>query len=384
MVTIILIFFIAKKLFNTVTAFVSILLFSFNPQILHQSDFIWQPHLMQFFAYLSFSILVISYLRKEKNIFFIGVAFFSLATALHNSAYPWVPAVFLLAYLRKYLLKSLTVFFSFTLLLYIPVIIFYLHHLSSPKVFSNSIFVGSLSNFFNHLYLNTKILLEAFNLYGWIGLLLLATILWVLTRPRKVLNSNLLPLLALIVLPIIFASFFDKIRLHYLTLSFGVLMIFISRIITIHRVLGIILFIFIFNAVTFNFSFLHYSPKPFANQQIIDGTINKIKNELLEVQNFFTVVSYYGENKNYYYPVLDSLILVPLEEKMQRKLTKVDDFSIFNFNQINDDKYAILVCPSELTNPAKNCPQVFLQKYFLIKQIDSTQIMSVYLAKRKV
>src|SRR3989344_136565 len=51
--TIILIYLIARKLFDKKVAVLSAVIFSFSPEILAQSDYIWQPHLSQTFAYLS-------------------------------------------------------------------------------------------------------------------------------------------------------------------------------------------------------------------------------------------------------------------------------------------------------------------------------------------
>lgn len=399
---IVLIYLITKNLFGETTALVACILFSFNLEVLHHSDFIWQPYLMQPVSYLALFFLSNNLIQKADFKLFLSLFLLALAIALHNSAFPWLP-VFLLGGMlilkrnhkpsKYYLCVILTLVIS-TIIFYLPVALYTLRHFNQISLGSNDIVVQSIWEYYSNLLSNSRELLSSFGLQfqeAPLFILVLMTI-WYFFKIKDNTNQKKLTflILILILLPIIFASFFNKLRLHYLILSMGTLCIFTAKIISsfsrIKVIISILLFLFFFKVFSSDFILLKDSKKPFVNYKSVETITDNIKDELILTQkkdgfsdfSFFQVRSFAKAREVFYYPVLDTILLVPLENKLNQKLAKVSDNSPYNHVQIGGNQYLLVTCYQVrcLETFKKQHPQ-----YAILKKLYGSYLISIYLAK---
>lgn len=359
MVSLVLIYLITKNQFNQKTAIISLILFSFNPEVIKFADYIWQPYLMLPLALLG----VYLFIRGHPVLSMIAA---SLSFAIHNSALPWLAALLLL----KFNLKSLVTVTLTLSVLYLPVI------LSSPSL--NAFPAQTLGGYLNNLNSNLDIFLEAFYVNKLFLLVLIATILLYRYKPKTIF------FIVLFCLPIAFASFFDKIRFHYLILSAPAFIVIVAYILdnVKPRILKLILFGLIFWIFSGHGQFIKDFKKPFENQTFVDEVIEKIISELPD-QHSFQVKSYALDKYTFDYPVLDTILLVSLENKLKVKLAKVSDDSPFNHVQINKKDYLVLTCFKFQTPKDSDCREDFLvdfESYEIKKTIHTSEYVSVYLA----
>lgn len=385
---IVLIYKLVKKIFDYPTALIAVLLFSFNPEIIKQADFIWQPYLA-----LPIALLGLYYSSRP----FIGLALVVFATSIHYSIFPWLPLFFLRRNpfkkrnIKFYVGASLVTIFSL-IIFYLPLIVFYLKNGLPNILVSSSIYINSVSGYFSNVYYNIKQLLDAFYLTNVLVLILTAGFFISLKRDSKHIKT-LIFFLLLFILPIIFASFFNKIRLHYLILSVALLPIIVAKISAIFkpmlRNITVLALIVIFSG---NFSYFKQEAKnPLDNQRRVDQITSKVLEELDSVKNtdgfsgydFFQVRSYAVSEVTIPYPVLDTFLLVPLEERLGNKLAKVSDQSPYNHFQENRKEYLLISC-YKFVKEMYDCTDNFkhhFQDYNILKMIYNDESISVYVAK---
>lgn len=386
---IVLIYKITKKIFDYPTAIIAILLFSFNPEVIKQADFIWQPYLALPFALLGL------YFNASRP--YISLSLILFATSLHNSIFPWVPLFFLRRNpfkkrnIKFYIGAFFVTLFSL-IIFYLPLIVFYLKNGLPNILVSSSIYINSVSGYFSNVYSNIRQLLDAFYLTNVLALILTAGFFISLKKDSKHLKT-LIFFLLLFILPIIFASFFNKIRLHYLILSVALLPIIVAKITAIFkpilRSITVLILIVIFSG---NFSYFKQEAKnPLDNQRRVDQITSKVLEELNSVKNtdgfsgydFFQVASYAVSEVTIPYPVLDTFLLVPLEERLGKKLAQVSDQSPYNHFQENRKEYLLISCykfVKERYDCTDNSKHHF-QDYNILKMIYNDESVSVYVAK---
>lgn len=394
--TVLLIYFIAKKMFDEKVALLSILLFSFNPEILAQSDYIWQPHLSQFFAYLALFLSVLFY-KNNRYIFLIyGGLILALSFALHNSSFPWIPVFFIISSILLknrnlnilYYLGVLAAFVSFLLVLYAPTILFSLQadNLATSPF---SLFIQNIDQYFNNFATNLKGVLKAFNLYNFWSVIILILGVVTLLRDRDRDNKlKIILLLVLFFLPLFFASFFNKFRLHYLTLSLGVFTILIATIATSftkNKLITILFIILLVKIVTFDFKFLSVKEISFKNLKFVDEISSQIMEEVKDSP--FQIKSYAMDEEIVEYPVLDTVFLIPLEKKLNKKLAIISDKSPYNHIQTGGKEYFIVVC-HEFSPFARfsECLETFKRSYpnyRILKNLYSSSNIAIYLSKHE-
>lgn len=298
----------------------------------------------------------------------------ALSLSLHYSVFPWIPP-FLILFARRSA-KGLVIFFLTLFLFYLPAFKYF-------KVTS----LGLSSQYFANLFSNTLQILTALNLNNPIFLLLpLVLFIFYLKLKDKKIKTTLF-LIILAILPIIFASFFNKIRIHYLILSIPAIILFISRMIAVQkkqawvRMLTLIFFVIISS----NFKFLTNPLTPFANQKKINKFAEKIIQEIKD-PNSFQIKSYALDSSVFDYPVLDSILLVPLEERLKTKLAKISDQSFFNYIQTGRKDYILVSCyqfSGKFSND--DCLKEFLKQHphhAILKNLYNGNPFSVFLAKR--
>lgn len=378
---IVLIYKITKKIFDYPTALIATLLFSFNPEVIKQADFVWQPYLALPFALLGL------YFNASRP--YISLSLILFAVSLHNSIFPWVP----LFLFRQRSIKALFITFS-SLLLYLPVLFFYQKN-GFPNPFQDfPIIVNSLTNYFSNLGLNVQQLLNAFYLNNILAFFLLIGFFITLKQDSNSRKSFIFFLL-LFISPIIFASFFNKMRLHYLILSVASLPIIVARITGIFRpflrIIIVLLLILIFSGYL---SYFRIEAKnPLDNQKKVDQMTLTVLEELSRIKktegfsnlDFFQVASFAVSEVAIPYPVLDTFLIVPLEERLRVKLAQISDQSPYNHFQINRKEYLLVSC-FELVKKSKDCLGVFkynFPDYNILKMIYNDESVNIYLAKHE-
>lgn len=395
--SLVLIFLVGKKLFNPFVGLLAALLYALNPEIIKWSDFIWQPTLMQPAALLSLYLLIKSYLENNLKYLNFSLGLLILSVSIHYSAFPWVIAYLILALLilikdKKSVANFFKTFLIMTLclaFLYAPVLIYYYTNGFFPKI-SSGLFLNSVGNYFLNFNSNLSQLASALYLNQILLILLPGIVLLII---KKRLNKSLIFLMSLFILPIFFASCFNKIRLHYLIFSVTIFPIMAASIIDSFKLLdnrlkfilaGICLIIF-----SGNFYFLIDSKSPLQNYILVNKITQKIINQLEDIKsfenfkdyNFFQIYTMASGNEIFYYPVLDTVLIVPLEEKLNLKLAKVTDTS-YNHQQIGGQDYIIFAC---LKFGSDLCVSGFENSYpsaKIINTIHEDDTISVYLAKK--
>lgn len=400
-IVLVLIYLIVKKMFDVKTALVAVFLYSFNPEIITQSDYIWQPYLMQPILLLSLYFLTKAFSKREYGFFTASLITISLAISIHNSTLSWLPVFLLLGTfffrenLPKYLTWSvLTVLVSF-LVFHLPLFFFYKDHQSFGSI-THQILIFDTGQYFENLSSNIVQILNMYNINIFIFLVFgILSFVYVLQSKNKLVNKWLLITFLLFFLPIVFASFFNKIRLHYLITSSTLFIFWISALVNLatRNLSKILLLAILFTIFSNNLEFLNFNKHPLENLRYIENISDKIVSELREVKqknnfknfDFFQVRVYEVEGSAFNYPVLDTLLLVPLEDKLNQKLTKLSDESPYNHTQINRMDYLIVSC--NFYNQAKNlkCKDEFVKNYknySLVKSIYQDDRTDVYLAKQ--
>lgn len=380
---IVLIYKIAKRLFDYPTAIIATLLFSFNPEVIKQADFIWQPYLALPFALLGL------YLNVSRP--YLSLSLISFATTLHYSSFPWLPLFFFRGQSYKFYIKALLITFATLALLYLPLIVFYLKN-GPPNLFQRfPDHVSSLTSYFSNLGLNIEKLLSAFYINRILAVFLLMGFFIVLKIDSKK-RKNLAFIFLLFISPIILASFFNKIRLHYLILSVGLLPILVARITSIFKpflkTLIVLLLIVIFSG---NFAYLKEAKNPLDNQRKVDRITSNVIDELNKIKSaqrfsdfdFFQVASFADSEIVTPYPVLDTFLLVPLEAKLSKKLVQISNISPYNHFQINKKDYLLVSC-FKFSKDGHDCLGFFknsFQDYSILKMIYNDESLDIYLAK---
>lgn len=395
----VLIYFIARKIFNSSVALSAMALYSFSSGVIKQSDYIWQPYLMQPIAFLSLYFLIKAYVDKNYDsnrsykFFIASEVTFCLAAALHLSVLAWFP-IFLITGIillkgrpLKYFLGSFAIILVSILLLYAPTITFQVfNNLSSPLI------VNSIGQYFNNLALNLTEIFNMLNIsfshfFVFIVLSIAAFVFGIIRSKWFILT------IIMFFVSVIFASFINKIRPNYLILSLGPFIIWVTLLATLssQKLSRIFVFLLLFIIFSGNLNFFREA-NPLGNLRYIEKITDKILVELnyikksnnLKSFNFFRVRSFAFENrvldyqnKFFEYPALDSMLLVPLENKLKQKLTKVSNESPYNHIQINKGNYIFVSCYIFNVSGGKiSCKDEFFRKY-----TDYTFLKTVYLDK---
>ncbi|OGE33629.1 hypothetical protein A3C59_00095 [Candidatus Daviesbacteria bacterium RIFCSPHIGHO2_02_FULL_36_13] len=383
--TIVLIYLIAKKLFDKKTAILSTLIFSFSPEILAQSDYIWQPHLSQAFAYLSLFLAVLFYFNKRFIFLFWSSLILAFSFAMHNSTLPWIPIFFLFFY--RHFLKIILPFSLFMALLYLPVII-YLWQIDYSRA-PFALFIQNAGQYLANFFINLEGILKAFQINNlWMVVIsVLGVVYFIKSKDKKETKLTVLLLLVLFLSPIFSAATFNKFRLHYLALSLGVLTIFLGKIFTFskYRIVTFVVGSLLLLSTTNNLQFLNFQKNSFENQKLVNDISSSILNEV--GNSSFQIKSYAMDEKIFEYPTLDTIFLIPLEAKLNKKLAVLDDNSPFNHVQTGGKDYFIIACHdfSKLSRWSE-CLEVFKKSYpsyIIIKSLYTGPNLAIYLSKNE-
>ena len=402
---IVLVYLITKRIFDESSALAASAFFSFNPEIIKHADFIWQPYLMQPVALLALLFLLKGHIQKKYQYMVLALGLLILAISIHISAFSWLPAFLIICFYflkkqKKRLKFYLGIIFAAVItffVLYFPPIIFYLNskvhnlfnlslplHAFSVKGYLENLFLN-IAQFSKYFYLDPLPLV----IFLFAGILLV-----VLSKNSLKSKNSFITLLLLFISSFAAAAFLNKVRIQYLIPSFVVLTILVAKIISqFHfplRIALILSFVIIFSG---NLSFIRDAKLPLENQKIIDDLTSAVLKKLVEVKrvdgfekfDFFQIVSFAQDKTTFEYPTLDTILLVSLEKKLQRKLTAVSDKSPYNHLQINDKKYLVVFCFRFYQSLDRVSCEIHFKKsypdYHLTSSFYNNDRMTVYLAK---
>lgn len=393
MMGLVLIFLTTKGAFSSTSAAMTIILLSVNPHMISQSDYIWQPHLMLPIALLSLYLLVKAGFKKSYQLLFFSLMTACLAFAIHNSAFPWLAFFLVVSFLickkRGQYVKWFGLILSvllILLILYSPVM------LSSDNI--RNLPTQSLNGYLGNLNNNLEAIAKVFYINKLLILLILLTALLYNRYNRR--NPVMVLTIVLFLLPLLSASFFNKIRVHYLILSTYVFVILVATSLDYlkpkaFKLLFLFLTVWIFSG---NWQFIKDIKNPFENLKLIDEITTKVAVSLDQIKqeenytkyDFFQVKSYAVDEDTFDYPVLDTLFLVPLEMRLKVKLAMVSSDSPFNHEQVNKKDYLLLFCLNPKQYHSSDCTEPFLKKenYYIVKPLYTREGISLYLAKQKI
>lgn len=413
---IIIIYLLAKKLFNVPTALIAASVFAVGDYFVSQSKMVWQPYIIQPFANLSYLVLAISYQKRSYPILIISMIIFILTITLHRSALAQLPLLLVLIFLILLSWKAkiekyfyvIAVFIATILLLYLPVL--YL-----------SIFVGKLSSgqevpnpggFFHFLLQNISLFLESIfagkifpvqysTPLSIIGFSLLVYFLFKKDNPyRKVIFVIVIAILLQLLLATGF-RFTPQIR--YFTPIMGLFVILISFILfqtgkgsKFNNLIGVILFALVIYSVSPNLynklnASLKISQKAvlFSTLAVIDK-VAKIKTaENLSTAKFFRIISYRNNRED---GRIDAAFWIPLEKVFNEKFVTIDDKSIVkHYSETTRDDYYFIICYYDSNNYKVNIEQACINEFAKTHKnhqltdlvYQDIQYLSVYLAKKE-
>lgn len=430
MINIGIIYFIAKRLFGSIPALLASTVFAVGDYFLSQSAYIHQPNIMQPFANLSYLLLVIGYKKRQYFFLLASVTILLIAASLHRSAVVQIPLMLGLIFvilrswrvgLKKYLLIAGTTI-TILYLLYLPVLVSTSRLVDDDPISHTQSYLSGLeffyafreniSIFLKHIFVGEKI----FNPHiSYLIPIFIATsfIYFFIRRFHKFgtkvnLHKELIYLFiisAAIFLQFTIAVLLGFTQIRYFTPILGVFIILISVVIIkvgslghFCKLLALVLTGFIvystspnlYNNIYSSLTDNHLVPQGFHPAFSIQDKIVEIKEkERRKDFNFFRIITY---RSNHIYDVINASFLVPMEKKLNKKFTKIDENFLNNFTQINDEDYYFVICYEyeNLTDAETNCLKKFIlerQQYAIDSLVyngkEAGKSFIVYLANKK-
>lgn len=367
--TIYLIYLISKTLFGNPTAILAALFFSIIPEVISNSDYIWQPYLMQPFFYLSLYLILKSHLNQSYKLLVVGVFVLAIAAILHNSVFVFLPTILILIYLSlkkhgkkiKHLIGVLLALTVSLLLFYLPVIIYLMRSQATKSNAQASVYAISLHQYLYFVQDNLAKLLHALfsdglfshsiSLEKILAFIITLVFLWYVLAIKDRQNKHCLLIGVLFIAQLLMAvALFNKNQLYYQTLNFGLLSILIAEI--IHTtfsgkksltVVKVLLVLLIVKTFSWQFQFFKKSYPEINNYKLMKEIVSVIKTDLKNTQSF-QIASYAQYPLIVRYPILDTSLLVPLEKDLNKKLASVSDSSPFSHIQLNKPDNVYVAC----------------------------------------
>lgn len=404
-IPLVVIYLIASHLFSQKAALVSVLLFSFNQETFKAALFIWEPHLMQPFLYLSYLALFYAYLKKNLKLLAAALLLFIFAGSLHSSAYAITPTFLLLAFL---ILKSqqvnkttylilLCLTITYTTLLHLPLILFTIKHYPSLDLHTNFL-VETGTAYFDNFQTFAVLLIKSFYFTSEKPLpvlsqsLALLSLFLVLTYLKTLSFQNQKKFFLFIPFSIIqllaLASLFKAQAQHfYLLPIFGAFIIFLAVSLT-EQTSPLLKSASLIWLALMLYSFSIFYPlkiTAFSHQRQINPAIQAIIGKIKQIQtkngyqtaNFFQVEVFAPGSES---PTNDSLsFYIPLEKMLQTRM-----FNLVNTSQgyhiTNSDDYIFIVCHS-LLKPIDLFSACLSTPTFM-EEIYRSQAFIIYLKKK--
>lgn len=395
------IFKIGDNLFGRRSAIVSSVLFAFSDVVFGQSQYIWQPYVMQSFLNLSLLLLIMSLIKKNANYIYISGFVFVLAGAFHNSSFALSPiyilvSIWILIAINAKLLDYIVyvvVLVSSGVLFYAPL---YYGGIIRADIFSHILdrFSGSSSggtDIIGNLLSRTNVLAELVFIRHTIlfltGGLILSVAYLVFQKVRIRTYVITLLLLAIIQFMVVVATFdvqgisFPE---RYLMPIYGIIFVILGELVSgpwpqkikynlVALVVGGLFFWGISNAASlttgnlnYNFAQIYDFAEPNTSKdKISDPLVGDLVREINNIKDredysdfdFFDFQSYYNGND---YPYNYVIFWSQLEDILDRQFIKISDFDYRGYETLNDKSYIFLIClPVEYVPELEKCRNTF-------------------------
>lgn len=401
--SIFIIYFLAKNLFGQNTALIATLLYSISYIVLKQSLYMWQPYLMSFFVNLSYLTLLLFYLRRKFWLLLISIFLFLYSGSLHNPAYGVLPSFAVLSFLilkkqgspfKNYLFSA---FFALGILI-LFYFTFFVHFLENRNELN---LPTSFKTIFSFSISPTSTLINSFFSGDFLAILVvtvcaLHVCIRLSGKKRIYFYIFLLTLFQFLVVASLFKT---TIWDYYFTPIFGIFIILISYVLseTLKRnfltktALAIILLILI---IIFSRGFALFKFHKFGSDlELINNASSALgkeieilqKKEGFKKKDFFTIKKYSlsAESK-----ISDDLVFWSyFEKKMKEKFIKVYDKD-FSYKYLNSDEYIFVICQSSesrIINIKLECIEPFSKKYKgykIIRDVYKDSLFNIFLARK--
>lgn len=421
LVTVGIVYFLAKKMFDAPTALIAAVLFGFSEAVLYQSKFIWQPWILEPFINLSLLLLYIAYAKKAYSILLLSTVVFILSLLIHKSSLAMLPVFLISAIYILHKIKGpswryvgLLIPVSIFLLAHIPL---FLHNgvhnmvtLSFASLFNLLLlqdrlifwFTGNIFLFLNSFFPGSDAPTTQFNIAV---LLIIALTFFYLHLLKGSQKRNFLILIIFLLQPLLFASFFKFQEFRYFVPAFGLFAIFSAVLINalpIKKAWGVGLKFIIVLIVLGILSpqlptylkqtatMVLHQQVPYVAQHMSAYAIEKeVKSTIkAETGSFLSFDIVTIKSHGPYHPINASFWNI-LEKGLNTQLTVLDDSSPLNYRPfVNEKKFIFLNC-YHFRNAAEEyskCLNVFFaenSEYKLIKNIYSRQPFSIYITYKE-
>lgn len=364
-----------KYFFGVWQGFLTVILLAFNPGIVDQSFFIWSPYVMQPLLYLSIFLYLVA-IKKERSIYlYAGSILYVISFAIHNFALAAAPFFFLgacwFSFVRmkqlRYLVFCLLLVISAFVLLYAPVLYYFMNNgfrfvpggmnaagaglmllntIRNFTFFSKSIFSFDLTGSFSFGYVVFAVFCAAAFLYFRSG------------KAADVQKKLIALLLFISVLLFLFNSLIRSHNYVYNPIILSLPVIFLSEILwkscsknILSKFVFVFLLLIFMNSMTNSFEVFRKFPARMTNYKQVKAITSHVRDALYSIKktngyqdfHFFQVVSYVNYENWFRYEALDSTLLVPLEDSLSTKLTRLAENRI-NYLQTGKSGDIILAC----------------------------------------
>lgn len=417
-ITIFIIFKLAKRLFGLETAVMTSIIFSFNLYSLLQSAFLWQPWAMQPFVNLSYLMLLISYQKQNYKLLLCSALCFVFAGSLHISAFALTPLFVVLSIIilksQKATLGNYLGFIGIMLLSYLafftPVFIaFSQNPIILPPLSSSNIlgiytpwqFISNLAKNIPYFIGGNIIYVTSSNTLNYLLALVIlpVIILYLISIKQKIEKIYSLSLLSSFIIILFFLSVVN-IRIlqhlygiHYYTPVYGLYIILLSRAVIFmytknkfNKTLAIFFFSIYAGFFLTNAYLKFYKNAPnFYFKKLNDPAINNIKTTVISLKksnkysdySFFKIESPEGDNSGWKY---NATVWAVLEKELGARLVKIDDYNQQGFNQLNNNPdYIFLICATTSTIESDGeCMAKFSSKYRNYTFYKNTYLNNLY------
>ncbi len=147
MMALLLVYLLGRMMFGKPVGLGALAIFAANENIIYQSNFVWQPYIMQPFLLLSFFLLFLAYARKNYLFLLSSIACFAFSSVLHQSVLALIPFYLIAAFLAlranqkrswRHYAGAITCFFGILILLYAPLLFYLSKNQASTVSLSNS------------------------------------------------------------------------------------------------------------------------------------------------------------------------------------------------------------------------------------------------------
>lgn len=412
--TLIFVYFLVKKAFGSLQGFISVLLLSFSQFTFSNAAFIWQPHIMPPFLYLSFLFLLCSYTKNNYSFLILSIVIFAFTLALHVSVISLIPIYILMIViiLKKQRLKFKHFFYSFGVF-FICCATFYFSVFSQifntaniPLSFQ-AIIVQNVNEFTKNLINNLSYLSfepRSIQAEVLILFLLLTTVAYfLLVKNREKQKAYMIIMLYAVLIQTIANSLLSESKTYYLTSIYPLIPIMLSEVTgTIFRrkiffpVIPIVIIFILLRHITSNFQSMQIrgsQATAVENSQLSHDVVNALKQEIYKIRNEekFTNINFfhlkvYSNKENFSSGNDESIIWALLEKNLKTRFVLLDKFNGTNYAIINDSKYFFLICHyyNRLLDINEHCINIFSSQYpnyALTKKIYTEFPLDIYVYK---